>query len=319
MKDFADYLNEAAGQSICWWLQQPTPKALTQLVYLFNKYLEPGHVAVEKFLSTGRMPPSLENIWNDYQDKFAKGCPPLSKEIIIVARNLGDHFQTGSETEVSQNAKNALYKLLKPLLKCSRADWAGYSGVAYRGTVLNQNKIKAMKWAGVKQIEGVLYLYGDGVYESRYDGQSWSTDTKPAQRFSRENRKYVSQWTGKMQFPAIVTATLTKSECLFSPKGSSEIVQAVIDPLNPEHEVLRLSNTPKKCTISVPLAIWLNLMADIPGGYREDPEWLDNSAMFDGRWTKDMKGLFFKYLERYFVSREACEAAWKIVLKNIAV
>lgn len=319
MKDFSDYLNEAAGQSLCWWLQQPTPKALTQLVYLFNKFFERGHSVTVGFMNTGRMPPSLEQMWNKYKDEFAPGCPPLTPEIVRTASALGEHFETGSETPVTQDRKNRLYQIIKPLLNCSRADWAGYSGVAYRGTVLNQNKIKAIKWAGVKQIEGVWHLYGDGVYESRYEGQSWTTNVKAAQRFSKESKKYVSQWTNKMQFPAIVTATLTKSECLFSPKGSSEIVQAVLDPLNPEHEVLRLSNAPKKCTISVPLALWLHMMADIAGGYREDPEWLDNSAMFNGRWTKELKGLFFEYLEQYFVSREACEAAWKIVLRNIAI
>jgi hypothetical protein len=321
MKDFADYLNESAGQSICWWLQQPSPKPLANLVYMFSEYLEPGDASVEAFLTTGRLTPKLETAWNNYKDKFAKHCPPLSKEIIIAARFLADHFKTDAGVQVSQAAKNSLYKPLKLLLKCSRADWAGYSGVAYRGTVMNKPEIESIKWKGVEKVLGVYSLYGDVVYKSRYDAQSWSSRVEVAKKFSEENLKTVTGYTNRTQFHCILTATLTKHECLFGPVGSEEIVTSVLNMVEKEDEVLRLSNTPKKCIIHTQFSRWLSIMKNTVGGLTDDPEYDSGSMEVFNKtvWREDMKPLFAKYLRKYFASNAAFEAAWKVTLENVRV
>ena len=310
MKDFADYLKESASTGICWWIRQPHHNALKELVYFCYERFETVRYDYN-MIETDK----IKTAYDEYRKKFAVGAPDITKEIWMVAVNIGEHFKLGVDADISQSEMNTMKRGLKSLIACpSRASWSWFDGLAYRGTTLGLDDFKNVKFDNVAFVGGGNYLITDITYKSRYEGQSWTYTFSIAETFAKTSSRFVRDRTNKSRVMAIMEAHLSKQETLFNRYASSALLSAVIGSVSDEDEVIRLSNTPLRCKVYIPVRAFVAMMQNIPGGYGADPEWAkgnNRTTVWD--WKKEDEEIFMRHFSKYFSSPGIAKKAFKVL------
>jgi hypothetical protein len=141
-------------------------------------------------------------------------------------------------------------RLKKTIDGCpNRGAWTYYTGKVYRGVFkdidganlkLEPNIIKFSSNDGVRES-----VVGTATYVSKYDMQSWTTDTRIAFNFAEwgiGTRGYKPS-DNTLKLPLMMETNLTKDDSFLNPSWSGLLSSAPSSPLG-ESEVVRLSNKP---------------------------------------------------------------------------